>query len=241
MNLGFLRPLDVVRRVEAEYRAGRAPLQSAEGYVRQVIGWREYMWGNYWLRRDEWPERNELDATLELPAAYGATPPARTGWRCLDSTVQKVWDDAYAHHIERLMVLGNVMLIAGVQPWPGVRWFQSAFIDGAEWVMAPNAAGMAMHALGTEMLTKPYAGGGNYVNRMSEHCPSCRYSPNVRHGPEACPVTALYWDFMARNAERFDGNRRMRGPMAGLRRMPPEELAALRERAARAREELQGP
>jgi deoxyribodipyrimidine photolyase-related protein len=240
MNLGLVDPLEVARRVEEEFRAGRVALQSAEGYIRQVIGWREYMWGNYWLRRDEWPERNELDARMDLPAAFTGAPPARTGWRCLDSTVEKVWEDAYAHHIERLMVLGNIQLIAGVQPWQSVRWFQSAFIDGAEWVMAPNAAGMALHALGTEMLTKPYAGGGNYINRMSEHCGSCFYEPNVRHGERACPVTALYWDFMARNAERFDGNRRMKGPMVGLRRMPPEDLAALRERAARAREELRG-
>jgi deoxyribodipyrimidine photolyase-related protein len=240
MNLGLIAPLEVVRRVEEEYRAGRVPLQSAEGYVRQVIGWREYMWGNYWLRRAEWPERNELDAQVPLPAAWGGSPPARTGWRCLDATVHKVWEEGYAHHIERLMVLGNLMLMAGVRPWDGVRWFQSAFIDGAEWVMAPNAAGMALHALGTEMLTKPYAGGGAYIDRMSEHCSSCFYQPGERVGERACPVTALYWDFIARNAERLEGNRRMRGPLSGLRRMRPEVLAAHRERAARAREELEG-
>jgi deoxyribodipyrimidine photolyase-like uncharacterized protein len=161
MNLGFLSPLEVARRVEAEFRAGRVPLQSAEGFIRQVIGWREYMWGNYWLRRDEWPERNELDARMDLPAAFTGAPPARTGWRCLDSTVEKVWDDAYAHHIERLMVLGNILLIAGVEPWQGVRWFQSAFIDGAEWVMAPerrrHGAARARHGDAHEART-PAAG-----------------------------------------------------------------------------------
>ncbi|MDP9400640.1 MAG: cryptochrome/photolyase family protein, partial [Actinomycetota bacterium] len=180
MNLGLLRPLEVVRAVEA----APAPLQSKEGYIRQVIGWREYVWGMYWLRRDRWPGRNALGGHRDLPAAFWG---AHTGWNCLDSVVDGVRRDAYAHHIQRLMVLGNTMLLAGVEPWQGVRWFQGAFIDGAEWVMAPNAAGMAMHADGGEMFTKPYAGRGNYVNRMSRYCPDCRYEPNVRRGPRRLP------------------------------------------------------
>jgi deoxyribodipyrimidine photolyase-related protein len=231
MNLGLLSPLEVVRRVEAEYRArDDVPLQSAEGFVRQVVGWREYMWGNYWLRVGDWSSANALDARLPLPAAWWGS--VESGLRCLDATVAKVRRSAYAHHIERLMVLGNLQMTAGVEPWEGVRWFQSAFIDGAEWVMAPNAAGMAHHALGDAMLTKPYAGAGAYVNRMSEHCPSCR------HEPRTCPVTALYWDFVARNEERLAPNRRMRRPLQGLRRLDPERLAAHRERAALARVEL---
>lgn len=234
LNLGLLHPLTVARAVDDAYRAGGVPLQSAEGYIRQVIGWREYMWGAYWTRR--FRGRNELDAHAELPAAFWGE---RSGWQCLDATVAKVHDTAYAHHIERLMVLGAIQLTAGVEPWEGVRWFQSAFIDGAEWVMAPNAAGMAMHAVGDELLTKPYPASGNYIDRMSDHCGRCRYDPHERRGERACPVTALYWDFLDRHADRLSGNRRMLGQLRGLRQMRDRgELDVLRERAARAREEL---
>jgi len=239
MNLGLIDPLTVVRAAEGAYRAGAAPLSCVEGFVRQVIGWREYVWGMYWIRQEQWETDNALEATLDLPEAFWGQP---TGWACLDATVDGVRADAYAHHIERLMILGNIGLTAGVKPWPMVRWFQSAFIDGAEWVMAPNAAGMALHADGGVMMTKPYAGGGNYINKMSGHCGHCRFSPNVRTGPDACPVTALYWDFMARHRERFAGNRRMRMPVNGLRRFSEAELAGIAERAQEAREELQhGP
>ncbi len=238
MNLGLISPLAVVRRVEEAYRGGGVPLQSAEGFVRQVIGWREYMWGNYWLRIGEWPERNELDAHLDLPDAFWGS---ETGWHCLDATVAKVRESAYAHHIERLMVLGAIQLMAGVEPWQGVRWFQSAFIDGAEWVMAPNAAGMALHATGDELLTKPYPASGNYISTMSDHCGRCRYDPHERHGDRACPVTALYREFLDRNADRFAGTQRMRNQLRGLRQTEARgELGVLRERAARAREELGG-
>jgi deoxyribodipyrimidine photolyase-related protein len=238
MNLGLLHPLEVVRRVEARYREGGIPLQSAEGYIRQVIGWREYMWGNYWLRIGDWARENALDAHLDLPDAYWSSG---TGWHCLDATVDKVRETAYAHHIERLMVLGAIQLMAGVEPWQGVRWFQAAFIDGAEWVMAPNAAGMAMHATGDALLTKPYPASGNYVSTMSDHCERCFFDPHERHGERACPVTALYWDFLARHADDLAGNRRMRNQLRGLRQMEARgELPVLRERAARARAELQG-
>ncbi len=234
MNLGLLRPMEVVRAVEG----APVPLQSKEGYIRQVIGWREYVWGMYWLRRDRWPGRNALGGHRDLPAAFWGAP---SGWNCLDSVVDGVRRDAYAHHIQRLMVLGNTMLLAGVEPWQGVRWFQGAFIDGAEWVMAPNAAGMAMHADGGEMFTKPYAGGGSYVNRMSRYCPGCRFEPNVRRGPRACPVTALYWDFMARHRDRLAGNRRMRNTVRALDAMDDDEVEPLRDRARRAVEGLDGP
>jgi deoxyribodipyrimidine photolyase-related protein len=142
-----------------------------EGFVRQVIGWREYVWGVYWLRHDAWPDRNALGAHEPLPAAYRG---ARTDWACLDATVAGVREEGYAHHIERLMVLGVIGLTAGVEPWPLVRWFARGFVDGAEWVMAPNAAGMALFADGGEMMTKPCAAGGNYIDRMSDHCHGCK-------------------------------------------------------------------
>jgi deoxyribodipyrimidine photolyase-related protein len=196
------------------------------------------MWGNYWLRAGRWPEENRLGAHEDLPAAFWDSG---TGWHCLDATVDKVRESAYAHHIERLMVLGAIQLMAGVEPWQGVRWFQAAFIDGAEWVMAPNAAGMAMHATAEAMLTKPYPASGNYIDTMSDHCGRCFFDPHERHGERACPVTALYWDFLAEHADDLAGNRRMRNQLRGVQRMQDRgELAVLRERAARAREELRG-
>ena len=236
LNLGVLPPLEAVRAAEAAYRAGRAPLQSVEGFIRQVIGWREYVWGMYWLRVEQWPQDNALGAELPLPAAYWGAP---VGWECLDEVVAGVEADGYAHHIQRLMVLGTIGLTAGVEPWALVRWFQGSFVDGAEWVMAPNAAGMALFADGGEMMTKPYAAGGNYINRMSGYCGSCRYEPNEKHGPTACPVTALYWDFVERHAERLQGNRRTQRSVGTLARMAPETRAAMRERARVAREELE--
>jgi deoxyribodipyrimidine photolyase-related protein len=222
-NLWLLDPLEACRAVEAAYRDGRVPLQSAEGFVRQVIGWREYVWGMYWLRGDAWRQEDALGAQRPLPEVFWT---GETDANCLSSAVLDVRARAYAHHIQRLMVLGNLMLLLGVRPWEAVEWFQSAFIDGAEWVMAPNVAGMATWADGGAMMTKPYAGGGNYIDRMSTYCGGCV------HEPRSCPVTALYWGFMERHAERFSGNRRMRMPLRTLARVELGRLAALRETAA---------
>jgi deoxyribodipyrimidine photolyase-related protein len=229
-NSWLLDPLDACRAAERAYHDGLAPLQSVEGFIRQVIGWREYVWGIYWLRVDSWRTDNALDAQRPLPDAFWT---GETDANCLRTVVSDVRERAYAHHIQRLMVLGNLLLLLGVKPWDAVEWFQSGFIDGAEWVMAPNAGGMATWSDGGVMMTKPYAGSGNYIDRMSAYCGSCRFDPRQREGDDACPVTALYWDFIARHASRFGDNRRMRGPLAGLRRMAPEELAAMRERAER--------
>jgi len=235
MNLGVLEPLAAIRAAERAYRSGAVPIQSAEGFVRQILGWREYMWGTYWLRCERWPQEDALSASSDLPDAFwGRT----TSWNCLDTVVAQVREMGYAHHIQRLMVLGNVMLLAGVKLWQAVRWFQGAFLDGAEWVMAPNAAGMALYADGGQMATKPYAAGGNYINRMSTYCRGCRYDPHARTGEDACPVTALYWDFVDRHRERFAGHPRMRLPLRGLARIDDRELEQIRARAVRARREL---
>jgi deoxyribodipyrimidine photolyase-related protein len=227
-NLWLLDPLEACRAAERAYRDGLAPLESVEGFIRQIVGWREYVWGIYWLRQDEWRSDDALGADRPLPDAFWT---GETDAECLRQCVGAVRTGAYAHHIQRLMVLGNLLLLLGVRPWDAVEWFQSAFIDGAEWVMAPNAVGMATWADGGRMMTKPYAGGGNYIDRMSGYCASCRYDPHARRGADACPVTALYWEFMARHADRFAGNRRMRGPLAGLRRIPAEDRAAMRATA----------
>ncbi len=233
LNLGVLDPLDAVRAAEAAYRSGGIPLQSAEGFIRQILGWREYVHGVFWLRQLD--GANALDAHAPLPDAFLGEP---SGWNCLDSVVDGVRERGYAHHIERLMVLGNTLLLTGVEPGQAVDWFARAFVDGAAWVMAPNAAGMALYADGGQMTTKPYAAGGNYVNRMSRFCGDCRYDPKQRTGPDACPLSALYWDFVDRHRERLDGNRRMAMPLRSLAKIDPAELDAIRARAADARAEL---
>jgi deoxyribodipyrimidine photolyase-related protein len=235
LNLGLLEPLRVVRAAERAFERGDAPIESVEGFVRQIIGWREYVWGSYWLRQNQWPRMNALRAHADLPAAF---IDGESGWNCLDTVMGEVRADAYAHHIQRLMVLGNTLLLAGVNPWQSIKFFEGSFIDGAEWVMAPNAAGMALYADGGQMMTKPYAAGGNYINRMSNYCPSCQYNPRHRTGPDACPLTALYWDFLHRHADRLKDNHRLQMPLRSLAKIDPEELPEIQSRARQARREL---
>lgn len=229
MNIGLLHPREVCDAVEAAYRAGDVPIASAEGFIRQVIGWREYVWGTYWLWMPGFRRRNPLGARRPLPPVYREGPEA-TRMACVSAALANVRDHAYAHHIQRLMVLGNLALLAGVRPRELVDWMWSSFIDGAEWVMVPNVVGMALHADGGRMMTKPYAAGGAYIDRMSDHCGGCRYHPRRRTGDDACPFTTLYWDFLARHRERFARNGRMRQQVRGLERL--RDLPDVRERAA---------
>ena len=231
LNLGLLEPLDVVRAAEAAFHRGDAPINSVEGFVRQLLGWREYVWGVYWLWMPDYRHMNELAADAEVPPAF--TGEAETQMACLASVMRHVHDNAYAHHIERLMVLGNLALTAGVDPQAMTQWMWATFVDGAEWVMLPNVVGMALHADGGMMATKPYAAGGAYVNRMSDHCKGCRYNPKKRVGDDACPLTTLYWDFLARNEDALHSNHRMGQQLAGMRRLA--DLDAVRERAVEVR------
>jgi deoxyribodipyrimidine photolyase-related protein len=227
MNIGLLHPAEVVEIVEAAYRSGSAPLNSVEGFIRQVIGWREYVWGVYWMWMPDYAEHNALGATRPLPPAF--TSEAATEMRCLASVIGHVHDHGYAHHIERLMVLGNLALTAGVDRAALTAWMRSSFVDGAEWVMVPNVVGMALYADGGMMATKPYASGGAYINKMSDSCRSCRFDPRQRTGPDACPYTTLYWDFLARNAETLAANHRMARPLAAMRAL--NDLPEVRDRA----------
>lgn len=229
MNLGLLDPMDAVRAVEAAHRDGRVPLASAEGFVRQVIGWREYVAGLYRLWGDEWDHMNALGADTPLPGLFRGAP---TRMRCMADAVGGLAATGYAHHIERLMLFGNLMLLLGVRPGEALEWFTTSFVDGHEWVMAPNVLGMALHADGGRMMTKPYPASGAYVKRMSDHCRGCAYDPAVRGGPRACPFTALYWDFLDRHRDRWAANPRMRPMLRNLDRLDPAELAAARARAA---------
>jgi deoxyribodipyrimidine photolyase-related protein len=227
LNLGLLHPAEVCDAVEDAYRAGRVPIASAEGFLRQVLGWREYVWGLYWLWMPEYRGANTLGAHRPLPPALRGEP---TGMRCVALAADGIRERAWVHHIQRLMVLGNLGLLAGVDPAAMVDWMWASFVDGAEWVMLPNLVGMSLYADGGRMATKPYAGGGAYIHRMSDSCRGCRYRPGERVGARACPFTTLYWDFLARHETRFAANHRMARPVQAMRRLA--DLDAVRARAA---------
>ena len=228
MNLGLIDPLDLCRRAESEYRAGRAPLNAVEGFVRQIIGWREYVRGVYWLRGPEYKLINALGADRRLPWFYWS---GETDMACVKDVVAVTRAHAYAHHIQRLMVTGNLAMLLGVHPDEVNDWYMVVFADAYEWVELPNTHGMATFADGGIVGSKPYAGSGAYINRMSDYCAGCRYDVRQRTSEDACPFNALYWDFMARNERRLSGNPRMTNAYAGLRRFDAAERAAIAARA----------
>nr|WP_254056795.1 cryptochrome/photolyase family protein [Clavibacter michiganensis] len=227
MNMGVLDPADVIERITAEHAAGRAPIQSVEGIVRQIMGWRDYVWHLYWAFEDDYTSQNRLDAHRGVPTALQELDASGIEAACLSHVVDKVRTHGWAHHIERLMILGNLALQRGYDPAAMNDWFIDSFVDGTPWVMPANVVGMALHADGGRMATKPYAGGGAYIDRMSDHCGGCPFDPKVRVGPTACPYTAGYWWFLERNRERLRGNARMAQPLAGLGRLKdlPELVA----------------
>ncbi|MEI7623879.1 MAG: cryptochrome/photolyase family protein [Actinomycetes bacterium] len=233
LNIGLLHPREVVDAAHTAYRSGKIPIASAEGFIRQIIGWREYVWGLYWLWMPEYRELNALEADAPLPAAFVG---GQTDMACVAHTVQAIDDRAWAHHIERLMILGNLSLTAGVRPEALVDWMWKSFVDGAEWVMLPNVIGMALYADGGRMATKPYASGGAYINRMSDHCGDCRYDPKKRIGEHACPFTTLYWDFLARNEPSLRSNHRLGNQLGSMRKL--KDLDSVRERAVEIRRRL---
>jgi deoxyribodipyrimidine photolyase-related protein len=233
MNLGLLHPGEIIAAAELAYREGRVPIASAEGFIRQVMGWREYVWGLFWLWMPQYRTSNALDAQLALPPAFLGEP---TELACVAHTVAGIEQRGWVHHIERLMVLGNLALTAGVQPEAMVEWMWASFVDGAEWVMLPNLLGMALYADGGRMATKPYASGGAYIDRMSDHCGGCRFDPKKRTGTDACPFTTLYWDFLARNEQALKGNNRMGNQLGSMRKL--KDLDAVRERAVEIRDRL---
>ena len=206
LNCGLLDPLTVCRKVEIAYREGRVPLNAAEGYIRQVIGWREYVRGIYWLKMPEYAASNELNHTRELPDFYWT---GDTKMACVAAAVVQTKEEAYAHHIQRLMVTGNFALLSGVSPHALHEWYLAVYADAYEWVELPNTIGMSQFADGGILASKPYAASGAYINRMSNYCGDCAYSVKARTGPAACPFNTLYWNFIARHAPKLDANPRM--------------------------------
>jgi deoxyribodipyrimidine photolyase-related protein len=215
MNLGLLDPVEVAHVAEDAYRAGTAELASVEGFVRQVVGWRDYVWHLYWHLGEDYRERNHLRARRSVPDWFADLDADAVQARCLSGVRAHGW----VHHIPRLMVLGNYAMQRGWDPQQVTDWFHRSFVDGYDWVMVPNVVGMSQFADGGVMATKPYAAGGAYINRMSDACKPCVYSPSVRVGEKACPFTAGYWWFLDRHREAFAGNHRMAQPMKGIDRL----------------------
>ena len=230
LNCGLLLPAECIAAAQTAYRAGHVPLNAAEGFVRQILGWREYVRGLYWLKMPGYEALNALNATHPLPAFYwtGETP-----MNCLRHCVRETKANAYAHHIQRLMVLGNFALLAGLDPRAVNEWYLSVYADAYEWVELPNVSGMTLYADGGLLASKPYAAGGAYINRMSDYCRECRFDPRQKLGPRACPFNFLYWDFLARHEARLTPNPRLALAYKTLAAMPPETVAALRARARR--------
>jgi deoxyribodipyrimidine photolyase-related protein len=226
LNNGLLHASEVIEAVLVAYRAG-APIASVEAFVRQVIGWREYINGMYWFLGLDYREKNELGATRKLLPLF--TDSSKTQMACVKQVVGDVETRAWAHHIPRLMVLSNLALVTGVNPQAFLDWMREQFIDAAEWVMVPNIIGMATHADGGLLMTKPYAAGGAYLNKMTQSCKGCKYDPKKRVGEDACPFTTLYWDFLDRHRDRFVKNHRMSQQIFGLNRL--SDLPELRVRA----------
>ncbi len=206
LNCGLLLPLECVQAAEQAYTDQKAPLNAVEGFIRQIIGWREYMRGIYWLKMPDYAKQNFFDANRKLPGFYWT---AKTKMNCLHHCVKETRQNAYAHHIQRLMVLGNFALIAGIDPTHVNAWFLIVYADAYEWVELPNVSGMILFADGGYLASKPYAAGGSYINKMSDYCKNCDYKVKQKTGPDACPFNYLYWDFLVRNRDRLASNHRL--------------------------------
>jgi deoxyribodipyrimidine photolyase-related protein len=228
LNTGLLDPLELCRAVEAQYQAGKVPINAAEGFIRQVIGWREYVRGIYWHAGPQYVESNALGAERPLPEFYWT---GKTDMHCLSQTVDQTIAYSYAHHIQRLMITGNFALLAGINPVDVHRWYLAVYADAYEWVELPNSLGMSQFADGGMLASKPYAASGAYINRMSDYCSSCHYDVKQKTGPKACPFNALYWEFMARNEDRLRKNPRMAMPYKNWDRMVETDKVALRRQA----------
>ena len=231
INVGLLHPSEVVDAAVKKFEEGDIPISSAEGFIRQLIGWREYINGMYWHLGPDYAELNHLKAHRKLLPLFEDS--SKTEMNCMKNIISDIETRAWVHHIPRLMVLSNLALVAGVNPQEFLDWMRSTFIDASDWVMVPNVIGMGVHADGGQMMTKPYAAGGAYISKMSNYCKPCKYDPKKRTGEDACPFTTLYWDFLERHRAEFKGNHRMAQQLAGI-----DRLSDLEELQARAREVL---
>ena len=230
LNAGLLAPLEVIRAAEAAYQRGAAPLNAAEGFIRQILGWREFVRGIYWLRMPEYADLNFFHAERSLPAFFWT---GETKMNCLRQTIGQTKSYAYAHHIQRLMIVGNFALLAGLSPAAVNEWFLIVYADAYDWVVLPNVSGMALFADGGYLASKPYAAGGAYINRMSTYCKNCAFSVATKSGKQACPFNYLYWAFLLRNKDKLGSHARLRMVYRSLDRMPAERVQEITSDASR--------
>ena len=228
LNNGLLKPKECIELAEKAFHESKAPINSVEGFIRQILGWREYVRGLYWLKMPNYRALNELTAEVPLPSFYWNT---RTKMNCLKISIKNTKDNAYSHHIQRLMILGNFALIAGIRPKEVNDWFLSVYADAYEWVELPNVSGMALFADGGIMASKPYASSGAYINRMSNYCKGCHYDVKEKVGKNACPFNYLYWNFLDRNRKKLSSNPRLGLAYRNLNNMPDSQLGLINKSA----------
>jgi deoxyribodipyrimidine photolyase-related protein len=228
LNLKLLHPREAVQAAEAAWRAGQAPIEAVEGFIRQILGWREYVRGIYWTQMPPYLERNALDAREPLPAFFWT---GDTDMACLRDALTQTLTHGYAHHIQRLMVTGLYLLLLGVRPQEAHQWYLSVYVDAVEWVELPNTLGMSQYGDGGVMASKPYIASGKYIQRMGNFCKGCRYDPAQSTGPQACPYTTLYWDFLMRHEAMLAGNPRMGMQVRNVARLTPDKREAIRTQA----------
>lgn len=229
LNLKLISPRDCVEAAVRAWKQGAAPLNSVEGFVRQILGWREFVRGVYWLHMPGYAEQNALECDdLDVPPFFWD---GKTDMACVADCMDSVLEHGWSHHIPRLMVLGQYALLLGVHPHKFHEWHMAMYVDAIDWVSLPNTLGMSQYGDGGIVGTKPYCASGNYIQRMGNHCAGCRYNPKKATGPDACPFTTLYWSFLDRHRERFKHNRRMGFQLKNLERKSPEEIDAIRKTA----------
>jgi deoxyribodipyrimidine photolyase-related protein len=224
LNIGLLLPLEVIQAVEQAYYQHNAPINAVEGFIRQVLGWREYIRGVYWNSGPEYKHLNHLDAHNKLPSFFWS---AETELNCLKQCITETKQNAYAHHIQRLMVLGNFTLLTGIHPDHVNEWYLAVYADAYEWVELPNVNGMVLHADGGLLASKPYAASGAYINKMSNYCKNCSYKVSKKNGPDACPFNYLYWNFMIKNRKKLQKNHRLGMSYRTLDNMTPEKISTI--------------
>lgn len=237
MNLKLLDPREVIAAAEQALNEGKAPLESVEGFIRQILGWREYVRGIYWLLMPEYLQRNALGADQALPPFYWT---GKTEMNCLHHAIGQTLDHGYAHHIQRLMVTGLFSLLLGVRPQEVHEWYLAVYVDAVEWVELPNTLGMSQYGDGGVMASKPYIASGKYIQRMSNYCSGCCYDPGQSTGAKACPFTTLYWDFLLQHEVLLKGNQRMAMQVRNLARLAPEQRVAIQSQAAEVRARCRG-
>ncbi len=228
LNLKLLNPREVIEAALAELRAERAPIEAVEGFIRQILGWREFIRGMYWLDMPQMKSANHFNHQNPLPAWYWT---GKTEMKCMQQSIKQTLDYGYAHHIQRLMITGIFGVLAEISPTQVADWYLAVYVDAVEWAELPNVAGMALYANGGRFTSKPYIASGAYVKRMSNYCGSCRYRPEEKTGPKACPITTLYWNFLIKHETEMTKNPRTSLMVRNVARFDQDERTAIQDHA----------